>query len=432
MKHKIRLGQEEIVRTKPYQIPFALRESVNQNIEEMLRLDVIEPSESSFCNPMVVVKKPDNSNRICLDFRKLNNITVFDGEPMSDTEEIFSCLAKSTYFTKIDLTKGYWQIPLEEESKEYTAFPTDLGLFQFKVLAFGLMNAPACFNKLMRKLLKGMKNVKHFLDDILVYTNSWQEHVSVLNEVLLRLQEAGLTARPSKCNIGISSVDYLGHTISKDVVMPGDATVVKILSASAPTTKKELRSSLGLVGYFRKFLPQYASLVAPLTDLTKKNCPNKLEWKEEHEEIFVYLKKMLTSDPVLQLPDMNREFILCTDASNAGLGAVLLQEHDGIKKTIAYASKRLLPREHRYSTIEREAMAMVWGVKKFSPYIYGKQFILETDHKPLGFLYSAKNLNSRITRWALSLQPYFPKIRVIKGTENIGADYLSRVNNYEN
>ncbi|KAK4311269.1 hypothetical protein Pmani_017203 [Petrolisthes manimaculis] len=204
--------------------------------------------------------------------------------------------------------------------------------------------------------------------------------------------------------------------------------VKKITDAPRPLTKKALRSFLGLSSYYRKFIPHYATIASPLTDMVKKNKPNQLQWEEPQQRAFHTLKHSLSSSPVLRLPTMEEDFILRTDASNVGLGAVLLQEVDGVKYPLAYASKKLLLREQRYSVIEKECLAIVWGIQKFSQYLYGNPFILETDHKPLNYLNTAKQLNARVMRWSLLLQQYVMNIKVIKGSENVGADFLSRSN----
>lgn len=427
IEHKISLQQNEIVRTRPYSIPYSLRSEVNKEILSMEAAGIIERSDSPYQSPMVVVKKPDKSNRICLDFRKLNCLTVFDSEPMPDPEQIFANLAGSKYFTKIDLSKGYWQVPLEKNSKEYTAFATDLGLYQFCVVPFGLVNAPATFNRLMRLIFQGMIGVHHFLDDILVYSSTWDEHLIILRSVLEKLQQAGLTARPSKCHIGMFQLEYLGYIVGEGGMKPQEDKVEKILSAARPTTKKELRSFLGLSGYYRRFIPHYSTVAAPLTNLVKKQQPNKLPWTDEHQRAFDSLKKSIATPPVLKLPNLDQEFLLRTDASGTGLGAVLLQEVEGIKKPIAYASRKLLPRERRYAVVERECLAIIWGIQKFGVYLYGKTFVLEVDHKPLIYLQQSKTLNPRLMRWALLLQPYVVNIKFIKGSENVGADFLSRL-----
>ncbi|XP_068245278.1 uncharacterized protein [Palaemon carinicauda] len=261
IKHQIRLVREEIVKVKPYKIPYALRRDVNSEIESMKVLDIIEPSSSPYSAPMVVVSKPDNSKRICLDFRRLNALTIFDSEPMCDPEQIFASLTGSIYFSKMDLSRGYWQIPLDEDSKQYTAFQTDLGLYQFKVLPFGLVNAPATFNKMMRSLFAGLEGVSFFLDDLIIHSKTWEEHLYLLEEVLSRLKKSGLTAKPTKCFFGMYSIEYLGHFVGGNKMWPIKDKVEKIVGAKHPRTKKELRSFLGLCGYYRKFIPNYSTIL---------------------------------------------------------------------------------------------------------------------------------------------------------------------------
>ncbi|XP_066990457.1 uncharacterized protein [Macrobrachium rosenbergii] len=320
IKHQIRLVREEIVKVKPYKIPYALRKDVNSEIESMKALDIIEPSSSPYSAPMVVVSKPDNSKRICLDFRRLNALTIFDSEPMCDPEQIFASLSGSIYFSKMDLSRGYWQIPLDEDSKQYTAFQTDLGLYQFKVLPFGLVNAPATFNKMMRSLFAGLEGVSFFLDDLIVHSKTWEEHLYLVEEVLRRLKKSGLTAKPTKCFFGMYSIEYLGHVVGENKMWPTKDKVEKIVGAKHPRTKKELRSFLGLCGYYHKFIPNYSTIASGLTDLTKKNQPNDLLWNEMHDRAFVSLKNKIAAEPILLLPDLQAEFVLRTDASELWIG----------------------------------------------------------------------------------------------------------------
>ena len=325
------------------------------------------------------------------------------------------------------LSKGFWQIELDERSRPYTAFVTSEGLYQFKVMPFGLLTSPASFNRMMRKLLSGMSNVVSFLDDILVHTKTLEEHVTTLRELFGRLRNANLTARPSKCEIGCRSLQYLGHTVSNGEIKPNMDKVCQILDAPRPETKKQVRSFLGLVGYYRKFIPNFGAIASPLSDTTKKGLPNKVKWDDPQEQAFESLKRSLTSSPILGLPDFQKPFILRTDASDKGIGAILLQERDGEKFPIAYGSKKLLPREQNYSVIERECLAIVWGIMKFQSYLYGQEFLLETDHAPLIYLKRSKMGNSRLMRWALFLQTYRFRIQAIKGKENVGADCMSRL-----
>ena len=425
-EHSIELTSSEPVRTRPYPLPFALRGEVNKEIESMLENKIIEPSTASYLSPIVVVKKSDGSNRLCVDYRKLNKVTFFDPEPMPQMQEIFSSLTGSQYFSKFDFCKGYWQVPMREIDKDLTTFAGPEGLYRFRVMPFGLVNAPATFSRIMRKLLRGLRNLKNYLDDVLSHTAVWTEHPTILRQFFQRVREANLSLKPSKCFIGYTSLVFLGHKLGQDTLAPNDDLVQKIRDAPSPTNKKQLRSFLGLVGYYRAFVPNFAAIAAPLTDLTKKGSPDKLVWTEIHEQAFQALKGHVCTHPVLCLPDVNKPFILQTDASADGIGAILLQEVNGVKHPVAFASKRLLPRERNFSTIEREALAIVWGVQKFQNYLMGVHFTLETDHHPLQYLDTAKFQNSRIMRWSLLLQPYRFTVRAIKGSDNVGADFLSR------
>ncbi|XP_038074478.1 uncharacterized protein LOC119742537 [Patiria miniata] len=424
--HDIKVESNDPIRSKPYPLPHALVDTVNNEVENMLRMGIIELSDSPYASPIVLVKKPDGTNRFCIDFRKLNKVTVFDAEPIPNQEQIFTKLSKCHYFTKIDLTKGYWQVPLKPEVKPKTAFIAPNGLYQFIVMPFGLINAPATFSRIMRALLKDMNNVSNYIDDILLHTQSWEVHVQALNELLSRLRKSGLTARPSKCSVGMSTIAYLGHNVGRSKLTPQQNTVEKVQNAVPPVTKKQLRSFLGLSGYYRRFIPNYAAIAAPLTDKTKAKEPNKITWGESQQLAFNKLKQCLSNAPILTLPDFEKQFILRTDASDLGIGAILLQEQDGVPFPVAFASRKLLSRERAYSSIEKECLALIWGVQKYQSYLYGNHFVVETDHQPLAYIQKAKVANSRIMRWALALQPYRMTIVAIKGTDNVGADFLSR------
>ena len=244
------------------------------------------------------------------------------------------------------------------------------------------------------------------------------------------IELAKLTAKPSKCFIGYSSIECLGHNIVGQTVRPQEDKVQAIREATRPQTKRQMKSFLGLAGFYRRFIPSFSSIASPLTDLTKKDRPNSIkDWQDKHEKAFQTLKTRLTSSPILRLPVFRDEipFVLRTDASDVGVGAVLLQEFEGEGRLpIAYASKKLLPREKNYSTIEKECLGIIWGIEKFRKYLYGVEFLLETDYKPLSYLQTAKVLNPRIMRWAMRLQPYRFRIIAIRGQDNLGADYLSR------
>jgi len=424
--HEIKLTNTEPIQAKPYPIPHAMRNILSNEIDSMLKLKVIESSTSAYASPVVMVKKPDNSVRVCCDYRKLNKVTVFDPEPMATADEIFAVLKGCQYFSKFDLAKGYWQVPMRVEDKGLTTFTTHRGLFQFNVMPFGLINAPATFSRIMRKLLEGTERLHNYLDDVLASTECWQSHLVALRVLFNRARAGCLAIRPSKCAVGYNSVKFLGFTLSTRGLSPAPATVDKLLRAPRPETKTQLRSFMGLVGFYRRFVPSFAQIAVPLTDLTRKGAPNKLRWEAAQERAFCTLRNHIAGDNVLRLPDYTKQFILQTDASAQGLGAILLQEEEGLRYPIAFASRKLLPREQNYATIERECLAVVWGTLKFQKYLYGQHYLLEVDHEPLKYLTQSSYQNGRLMRWALALQPYRFTVKYIKGSQNVGADFLSR------
>lgn len=430
VEHDIKLTTSQPIRSRPYRLPYASRKHVQEEVDSMLKMGVIEPSESPYASPIVLVDKKDGSKRFCVDFRALNRTTIFDAEPLPDPEEIFASLSQKKYFSKFDLSKGYWQVPVRKDVRPLTAFLTSDGLYQFRMMPFGLVNAPATFTRLMRRVLHGLSNTNNFIDDILIHTATWEEHLLAIEALLKRLRSAGLTAKPSKCVIGAQTLDFLGHVIGKGVLQPQEDKVQKIQDAKRPETKKELRSFLGLAGYYRRFIPNFAAVAAPLTDLTKASEPNHISWGDSQEQAFNTLKMKMISTPILQLPDCQQPFILRTDASNIGIGAVLLQRNEEIGDDfpVAYASRKLLQREKAYATVEKECLAIVYGIQKFAPYLYGREFTLQTDHLSLLYIQKAKLNNSRVMRWALLLQPYRFRVEAIKGSNNVGADFLSRNN----
>nr|XP_011415578.2 uncharacterized protein LOC105319660 isoform X2 [Crassostrea gigas] len=426
VEHKIVVTSSEPVRVKPYPIPFSTEKTITEEFQKMLQLNVIEPSSSPYSAPVVIARKKDGTNRFCIDYRRLNCATVFDAEPMPSPESIFSKMTGKKFVSKIDLSKGYWQVPMADESKPLTAFSTPSGLYQFRTMPFGLVNAPATFSRMMRKLLQGMNGVENFIDDVIVFTDTFEEHLHILKTVFERLRDAGLAARPTKCFIGFDKIDCLGHMVGNKCLEPEQDKIDAVRNAPIPQTKKQVRAFLGLAGFYRKFIPNFSAIAIPLSDLTKKGQPNKVIWTESQQRAFDTLKHMLSERPILKLPEFNETFILRTDAADDGIGAVLLQMEDDEKLPVAYASRKLQPREKAYAVIEKECLAVVWGIQKFHQYLYGREFLLETDHQPLTYLNKAKTENSRLMRWALQIQPYRFRIIAIKGSDNVGADYLSR------
>ena len=425
---EIPLTSDVPIRRKMYNLPFSSKEVVEKEIQVMLDLEIIEPSKSPYSSPVVLVRKKDGSCRFCIDFRGLNKITVFDAEPIPNVEDLFVRLAHSRFFTKIDLAKGYWQILVLPEDRPKTAFATHQGLFQFIRMPFGLVSAPAVFARMMRMLHLADLSAENFFDDILVHSASWSDHLHHVRNVLDRLKSYGLTARPSKILAGFQSLEFLGHVVGSGVLRPDESKTEKILQVSTPTTKKQVRSLLGLLSFYRRYIPGFASVAAPLTDLTKeggRSCRS-IHWTPDCASALQEIQDILSRKPVLLLPRLDLPFVLQTDASSTGLGAVLLQEFEDSLHPVCFASRKLLDREKRYSTIERECLAIVWAVHKFVRFLWGVRFVLQTDHRPLTYLRTSNFKNSRIMRWALSLQEFSFEVLPVSGQANVFADLLSR------
>ena len=405
-EHQIILTDNNPVRCKSYPVPHALRECMKDEVEKMLELDIIEKSDSPYSSPLLMVRKKDGTNRPVVDYRRINRITVFDAKRMPVAEDIYACLAKAKYFSKMDFVKGYWQIPMTEGDKQKTAFSTPFGLYRFKHMPFGLQNVGATYGRMMRKVLHGLQATDNFVNDVLSFTSEWDNHLAELMRVFVRVRSAGLTVKPSKCYFGYPEVEFLGHLVGNGQLTTTADKTERVANASRPQTKRQLRAFLGLTGYYRRFVPDYATMTAPLTDLTKSKFPNKLSWGPEQESAFNSLKEVLCSDPVLRLPDGDREFILRTDASDVGVGAVLLQSHPDGVFLVAYLSRKLTRAERNYAVIKRECLAIVWAIGKLQTYLYGRSFVLQTDHRPLVYMDKSKMANARVMRWALALQPF--------------------------
>lgn len=426
-EHKIQLTDDTPIASRPYPVPYNVRKTLDKEVQDMLDLGIVRPSQSNYASPVVIVKKKDGSNRICIDYRKLNKLTIKDPEPMPFIEDMFQNIGQDKYFSKLDLTKGYWQIAMAEEDIKKTAFVTHNAKLEFLRMPFGTKSAGATLMRCMRILLHGIQNVHNYIDDIMIHTKDWDEHLQTLEIVFLRLKEAGLTVKPSKCEFGFQHIEFVGHIIGHGKIEVSESNARKVSEARRPTTKKEVRAFVALVSFYRDFIPNFSEKAAALTDLTKNRSPNKVIWNNGAEQSYVTLRTALMNEPILHLYDETKPLILRTDASDIGLGAVLMQKYEDKLFPIKYASRKLLDRETRYATIEKECLAIVWAIKRFEMFLYGKTFTINTDHNSLTYIDKVKYENSRIMRWGMFLQQYSFHIEAIKGSENIEADYLSRV-----
>lgn len=415
--------------TKNYRFPEIHKKEVEKQMTDLKRQGIIKDSESPWNSPIwIVPKKQDASGiqkwRIVIDYRKLNEITKADKFPIPNIDDIFDQLGNSKYFTTLDLASGFHQIPVHPKDQEKTAFSTHQGHFEFVKMPFGLKNAPATFQRIMNSVLTGLVGNECFvyLDDIIIYSSNFSEHLRKLEKVFQRIQANHLMIQPDKSEFIHTQIQYLGHIICKDGIKPNPTKIQALKNYPRPKNEKEIQQFLGLCGYYRKFIQNYSEKTKPLTNLLKKST--KFEWKNEQQNSFLQLIQELTSDSLLlQYPDFEKLFSLSTDASKFAIGAVLNQEN----KPISYASRTLNKAEINYSVIEKELLAIVWAIKHFRPYLYGRKFEISTDHKPLVWLFNTKDPGSRLYRWKIKLSEYNFDIRYIQGSKNSVADALSRI-----
>ena len=426
-EHSINTGSQTPLRQPARQMPFVLREQVDQLVEEMMQQGVVVPSASPWASPVVLVRNKDGGMRFCVDYRKLNRATKLDEYPLPRIDDTLDMLSGAQHFTTLDLASGYWQVPVDQASQEKTAFITHSGLYEFRKMPFGLVNAPATFQRLMQVVLSGLtQKVCHvYLDDVLVFGRTFEEHLQNLCSVLDRIRSAGLRLKPKKCCIGRMSVEYLGHVVSADGVRTDPKKLVAVRQFPTPTDVKALPSFLGLASYYRRFVPGFSKIAAPLHALTKKEV--EFVWSAECQEAFDRLKELLASSPILKFPDFKCPFILETDASGSGLGAVLAQEQpDGTTHPIAYASRSLQKHEQNYGITELEGLGVVWAVKHFRPYLYGQKCVVYTDHQALKSLLNTPQPSGKLARWGMAIQELDLSIQHRSGKANANADALSR------
>lgn len=426
-EHEIRTGSHTPIKIPPRRIPLFKRQLVDQELDKMLEQGTIEPSESPWSAPICLVKKKDGTCRFCIDFRKLNAVTLRDAYPLPRIDDTLDSLSGSMWFSTLDLASGYWQIRMSESSKHKTAFVVPhRGLFHFNVMPFGLTNAPASFQRLMEKVLVNLTPHKClcYLDDIIIMGKTFLEALENLKDVFQRLREANLKLKPKKCSLFQTQVTYLGHVVSENGIACDPLKIQAIEEWPIPSNKSEVRSALGLIGYYRKFIPQFAETAKPLTRLTRKNA--KFVWTSECENAFLELKHALVCAPVLSYPKEQGIFVLDTDASLWGIGSVLSQEQGGVEKVIAFASKTLNSAQQNYCTTKRELLAVVTFMRHFKHYLLGRKFIIRTDHAPLVWLRNFKEPEGMIARWISIIETFDYELRYRPGRQHQNADALSR------
>lgn len=428
MEHTIRLKDGATpIKQRHYPRNPAMQTVINQEVKDMLNDDVIEPSNSPWSSPIVMIKKSTGKFRFCIDMRKVNEASVKDAYPLPRINAILEKLRHAKYISTLDLYRGYWQVPLSPGSRPITAFTVPgLGLFQFKVMPFGLHSAGGTFQRLLDRIIGPEFEPKAFayLDDLVIVSDTFEEHLEMLRVVFKRLRDAGLKLNPDKCRFGQTELRYLGHIVNRHGISTDTEKVRAITEYPTPHNVKTVRSFLGLASWYRRFVGGFAILTRPLTRLLRKD--EKWSWGPEQEGAFAALKRALSTTPILACPDFDRQFVLQVDASNDGLGAALTQDTDGGETVIAYASRLLTEQERNYTTTEKECLALVWAVRKFRPYLEGYRFTAISDHVALRWLMSLDQPSGRLARWVMELQQHDFEIRYRKGVLNRVADALSR------
>jgi len=413
------------VRCTPYRLGPEKSAYLKKELADLVELGIIEESCSPWASPIVMVPKADGKLRLCTDFRKVNAVTSPNPYPLPRIEDLIDRIGRAKFLTKLDMTRGYWQVPLDEKLVPVSAFVTPFGHFQWRYMPFGLRNAPATFSRLVSKLLLGLDSFcAVYLDDIIIFSDSWEEHLRHLRMVFDRIRDPRLTLSPSKCQFAVADVDYLGHHVGLRCVQPRAAKVEAVLSYPTPSNRKQLQSFLGLAGYYRKFIPHYAHISAVLSDLLKKGV--KFRWTSEADTAFLDLKSRLATRPILRPPDYSLPFCMAVDAFELAIGASLFQVVDNVEHPICFYNKKLDCHQKQYSTIEKEALTLVLAIRLFSVYFGTQPVKVFTDHSPLQFIQRMANHNQKLLRWSLELQQYNLEICHRAGRDNLMPDLLSR------
>lgn len=428
LEHDINVGDAVPVKQHAYRMNSVKRERMRGEVEYLVEHGLAQASCSPWSSPCLLIPKSDGTDRFCTDYRKVNALTVPDCFPLPRMEDCIDNIGSARYVSKLDLLKGYWQVPLTSRASDISAFVTPDSFLQYSVMAFGMRNAPATFQRLVNRVLSGVPKCNAYLDDLVVYSSDWPEHIALLRTVFERLQEGSLTLNLAKCEFGQATITYLGKEVGHGQVRPIEAKVTAISEFPAPATRRELRRFLGMAGYYRSFCKNFSTIAQPLTSLLSPS--RTFLWSTECEHAFNAIKDLLCNAPVLAAPDFDSAFKLDVDASYVGAGAVLIQGgKDGIDHPVCYFSRKFNKHQLNYSTIEKEALALLMALQHFDVYVGSSisPVTVFTDHNPLVFLSRMYNQNQRLMRWALIVQGYNLIIKHKRGVENVIADALSRV-----
>ncbi|CAF3386340.1 unnamed protein product [Rotaria socialis] len=434
--HAIETGTHPSTYTSPYRVSYKDEQIQRDEIDKLLKQGIIEESISPWSSPIVLVRKKDGSVRFCIDFRKLNNVTTKDAFPMPRIDDIFDHLSQAEYYTTIDFKSGYFQVGLDPKDRSKTAFSTRDQHYQFTVLPQGVTNGPPAFQRIVSQIL-GPTRWQYslaYLDDVIIYSTTFDQHLHHLDDILNRLNDANFRLNINKCQIARTAIDYLGHHIEHSNIRPNADNIRALLETQQPTTAKEAFRFVKAAEYYRKFIPAFSTIAQPLHQYapttkeqrSQKSQATPITLSNDALDAFNKLKKILTNDLILRIPDQNLPFKIQTDASKVGIGAVLMQTNPHGDLPVAYLSKKFTQTQMNWPATEQECYAIIYAIEKWHKYLDGRSFIIETDHKPLLPFNLKQQLNSKCERWRLKLQQYQFTVRYIKGKHNTVADYLSR------
>ena len=426
VEHDINTGDRSPIRCAPRRMSPQKMKKEEDCVTEMLTGGQIEASDSPWSSPVVLVTKKDGGTRFCVDYRQLNEATVKDAYPLPRIDDTLDMLAGKQWFSTLDLASGYWQVSLSQAARANTAFATHSGLFQFRVMPFGLCNAPATFERLMDRVLQGLRwnRCLVYLDDIISFGGTFGTALSNLTLTFERLRSYGLQLKSSKCHLFRASVPFLGHIVGRRGLECDPKKIEDVKSWPVPDCLKSVHQFLGFVGYYRRFIPKFADIATPLVYLTGKDVP--FVWDTSCSAAFRELRASLIDAPILAFPTETGQYILDTDASNFGLGGVLSQIQNDQERVVAYCSRALRPSQRRYCTTKREMLAVVAMCIQFRSYLRGARFTLRTDHKSLVWLHRFKDTEGMLSRWLHSLQQFQFSIIHRPGKDHGNADGLSR------
>ena len=425
IEHDVDVGDS--IKQHPYRVSPMKKELLDKEVQYMLENDIIEESQSNWSSPCILVPKHDGGFRFCTDFRKVNDKTKSDSFPIPRIADCIDQIGNAKFVSTFDMLKGYWQVPLTQRAREISAFVTPSGLYQYKVMPFGMKNAPATFQRMVNKLVRDIDGCEGYIDDVVIFSDNWSDHIRQIERFFQIMGEAKLTINLMKSEFGKATVKYLGHIVGQGQVRPLDAKIQTIVKYPIPTSRKELARFLGMAGYYRNFCLNFSEIAAPLTNLLSKKV--KFVWTDDCQLAFDKVKLLLQKSPVLKSPDYEKPFKLIIDSSDVGTGSVLVQEaSDGLDHPVSYFSKKFLKYQKNYSVVEKETLGLVLALEHFDVYLGSTPFKIKvyTDHNPLTFLKTMKNKNQRLVRWSLALQEYNLEIQHIPGSENVVADALSR------